>query len=132
MSENPTEPQGPSSTATLVAGMVALVVTIAAYIACELTHISSAPVIAVAGPVIAALLLRDGIQRVERKADQAVKNTNGALTGGIEEAMRRVYRQEREAEQRQLVAVKPSEDGAPVTVELVPTPPSAATSSTAT
>jgi hypothetical protein len=112
--------------------MVALVVTIAAYIACELTHISSAPVIAVAGPVIAALLLRDGIQRVERKADQAVKNTNGALTGGIEEAMRRVYRQEREAEQRQLVAVKPSEDGAPVTVELVPTPPSAATRSTAT
>lgn len=125
----PNPAKGPNQLATLVAGMVALVVTIAAYIACEALHINSGPVIAVSGPVIAALLLRDGIQRVEAKADQAVKNTNGALTGGIEDAMRRVYRQERDAELRKAVVVP--DPSRPVTVELVATPPSAPTSSTA-
>lgn len=127
MSIPPQLPKPPSSTATLVAGMVALVVTIGAYIACEAAKINSAPVIAVAGPVIAALLLRDGIQRVEAKTDEVRKQTNGLLTGdggAIEAAVERVL-------ERRAAAVIPTSTSIPATVELVTTPPSASTSSTA-
>ena len=84
----------------LAGGLVALIATLAAYILCEVLDVESGPVIATAGPVIAALLLQNSLSRVESKTDQAVRNTNGALSGGIEEVVRRVYREEKAAESR--------------------------------
>jgi len=98
----------------LAGGLVALVVTLAAYIVCEVLDVESGPVIATAGPVIAALLLQNSLSRVESKTDQAVRNTNGALSGGIEEVVRRVYREEKAAETRLALEV-------PVTLAASPT-----------
>jgi membrane protein implicated in regulation of membrane protease activity len=98
----------------LAAGIFALVLTLAAYIVCEVLEVESGPIIATAGPVIAALLLQNSLSRVESKTDQAVRNTNGALTGGIEEVVRRVYREEKAAETRLQVQVPVDLTAAPV------------------
>jgi len=74
-------------TVTLLTGAGVLVITLAAYIYCEAHGIDSGPVLAVTGPVIAALLLQQSIARVEAKAQQAVDNTNGKLDGGIRDAV---------------------------------------------
>lgn len=82
----------------LAGGLAAVALTLGAYILCEARGIDSGPVIAITGPVIAALLLQNSLSRVEAKTDQAVSNTNGALSGGIEEVVRRVYREEKALE----------------------------------
>ena len=112
MSIVPTGKANPND--VLAGGLVALVVTLAAYIVCEVLDVESGPVIATAGPVIAALLLQNSLSRVESKTDQAVRNTNGALSGGIEEVVRRVYREEKAAETRLALEV-------PVTLAASPT-----------
>jgi hypothetical protein len=69
------------------AGLVVVIVTLAAYIYCEAHGIESGPIVAITGPVIAALLLQQSIARVESQARQAVENTNGKLDGGIRDAV---------------------------------------------
>jgi len=71
----------------IAAGLVVVIVTLAAYIYCEAHGIESGPIVAITGPVIAALLLQQSIARVEAQARQAVDNTNGKLDGGIRDAV---------------------------------------------
>lgn len=70
---------------TLAAGMALVVATIAAYLYAAQHRIDFGPILAIVGPVIAALFLQNGMTRIERKTDQAVENTNGALTGPLAE-----------------------------------------------
>lgn len=74
-------------TATLMAGLFVMVVTVGAYIYCEANGLESGPILAITGPVVAALLIQQSVARVEAKTDQAVANTNGALSGGIRAAV---------------------------------------------
>lgn len=69
---------------TLAGGLFLVALTLAAYILCEWLKIQSGPVLTITGPVIAAMFLADKISRVETKTDQAVTNTNGALSGPLE------------------------------------------------
>ena len=80
-------PSKANPTVVLVAGLAVVLATMVAYIYCAERNIDTAPLLAIVGPVIAGLLLQNGLSRVEAQARQAVENTNGKLDGGIRDAV---------------------------------------------
>jgi hypothetical protein len=81
-------------TAVLIAGAVIFLATVAAYLFCEVNHLNSGPMLYLAGPVIAALLIANRVDslgnRTNRQLEhvagevQTVKQqTNGELTARI-------------------------------------------------
>lgn len=74
----------------LIAALVLVLVTVAGYLVAARDGIDFAPILAIVGPVIAAMFIQPSMSRIERKTDQAVAQTNGALTGPLADLSREV------------------------------------------
>lgn len=81
-----------SGNATLVAGVVVFLSTIGAYVYMETHGYGTAQLLALAGPVIAALLITKHVTTLTRKQNEqietVVQQTNGQLDARIREQVR--------------------------------------------
>lgn len=115
----------------LAAGVATVALTLAAYLVAAAKGIDSAPIIAIVGPPIAALFAAPALGRIERKTDQAVEQTNGALNGPLADLADQVAQLRDDLRPVELPYELSTDYTAPLPpVELGETPPSTPPSST--
>lgn len=96
MSITPDAKPSANPTIVLVVGMAIFVVTVAAYLYCEANKLNSGPLLYLAGPVIAALLIANRVDSLGAKTNKQLQHvagqvetvrhqTNGQLTERLNE-----------------------------------------------